>query len=255
MDLPDSAALAQTDAFIVTGSSASAYWDEPWIAALHGVIRDAHALQKRLWGSCFGHQIINSALGGRVERNRKGMEFGHFGFVPTTDALFYLAKISGTVPGRQLSDVGGRGSTPGLPAEGEEIHMLYIHSDLVTKLGRGLRSMGGTRACPIEATFNGENVLTFQGHPEFDQATMNGILDRLIRSGKAPGCFVATPPSSPKRKTRGFETGPTTVKTARESLAISTHSDAVATCFWQFLAAGVRPGKMQATRGRKRNFQ
>lgn len=54
------------DAAIVTGSSASVYWDEAWIAALRDWLTQADTLGIPLLGVCFGHQIIATALGGEV---------------------------------------------------------------------------------------------------------------------------------------------------------------------------------------------
>lgn len=53
-------------AAVVTGSKASAYWDEPWIDSLRTWIREADARDVPLLGICFGHQILADALGGTV---------------------------------------------------------------------------------------------------------------------------------------------------------------------------------------------
>lgn len=63
--LPDPSGF---DGFVVTGSRASAYDCDPWIARLAAYLRTVQADGRPILGLCFGHQILAAALGGRVER-------------------------------------------------------------------------------------------------------------------------------------------------------------------------------------------
>lgn len=55
------------DGFVVTGSRASVYWDEPWIDELQSwAVRATDAGIPGL-GVCFGHQLLADVLGGSVE--------------------------------------------------------------------------------------------------------------------------------------------------------------------------------------------
>ncbi|WP_440763705.1 type 1 glutamine amidotransferase [Natronorubrum sp. DTA7] len=63
-DLPETFAF---DACVVTGSSASVYWDEPWIGALKEWVGEAVDAGLPFLGVCYGHQLLADVLGGRVE--------------------------------------------------------------------------------------------------------------------------------------------------------------------------------------------
>ena len=63
-DLPETFAF---DACVVTGSSASVYWDEPWIGALKEWVGEAVEAGLPFLGVCYGHQLLADVLGGRVE--------------------------------------------------------------------------------------------------------------------------------------------------------------------------------------------
>jgi len=55
------------DGFVVTGSSASVYWDEPWIGRLKTWVGGAVEAGLPALGVCYGHQLLADVLGGRVE--------------------------------------------------------------------------------------------------------------------------------------------------------------------------------------------
>ena len=55
------------DGFVVTGSRASVYWDEPWIGRLKTWVGGAIEAGLAGLGVCFGHQLLADVLGGRVE--------------------------------------------------------------------------------------------------------------------------------------------------------------------------------------------
>jgi GMP synthase (glutamine-hydrolysing) len=55
------------DAFVVTGSWASVYWDRPWIGELKTWTAEAVRAGVPALGVCYGHQLLADVLGGRVE--------------------------------------------------------------------------------------------------------------------------------------------------------------------------------------------
>eukprot|EP00959_Pyramimonas_sp_CCMP1952_P117909 2465549-Pyramimonas_sp.AAC.2 len=62
-----------------------------------------------------------------------------------------------------------------------KLDMLFVHGDYVTPQGvpPGLSSMGGTALSPHNGLFNGANILTFQGHAEFDTEAVEVCIEKL----------------------------------------------------------------------------
>lgn len=69
---------SEYDAWIITGSASSVLDSNQWISTLKDKIIYAYNNSIPILGICFGHQIISSALGGKVEKNKKGWELGSF---------------------------------------------------------------------------------------------------------------------------------------------------------------------------------
>ncbi|MFC7028715.1 type 1 glutamine amidotransferase [Halomicroarcula sp. GCM10025324] len=63
-DLPED---LRWDAFVVTGSAASVYWDREWIGRLKTWVGDAVEAGLPALGVCYGHQLLADVMGGRVE--------------------------------------------------------------------------------------------------------------------------------------------------------------------------------------------
>ena len=173
------------DGYILSGSRHGAYEQLPWIEELLAWTREAVQRKARLLGVCFGHQVIAQALGGRVVPNPRGFEIGGLGMPLTPQARAYFAKL-----------LGGEGGAPPLGAEGgaaacvatpTDVRMLYVHGDAVEVLPPGFFSLGGSALSPCNGMADGDRVLTWQGHPEFDAATVEGLLPVLDSRGLVPG--------------------------------------------------------------------
>lgn len=128
--------------YIITGSTADAYADKPWLHRLARWICLCDQQQKPLFGICFGHQIISIALGGVVEKSSKGWGIG-----------------------MSVSQLHGKPiwMTPQL----ETLNLLVSHQDQVIALPPGMSVLASSDFCPYYMLGKGQHLLTIQGHPEF----------------------------------------------------------------------------------------
>ncbi len=168
------------DGWVIGGSRASAFDDEPWIAALAGHVRAVVAARRPLIGICFGHQIVHFALGGTVARADAGWGLG----------LYPVAV--------------GDDSGLDLPAN---LHLPTVHQDQVIRPAAGFRRLAGNDFCPWYL-LRKDDVLTVQGHPEFDRPFYEEVLERV--STRAPADRVAA--------ARRSLDGPNTVEPFRAAL-------------------------------------
>lgn len=146
-ELPDSP--AECDAWLITGSRHSVLDNSPWMLGLADFVRCTAQEAGRLAGICFGHQLVASALGGRVRRAADGWSIGRQTY--------------------QITDPGG---------DSKPVALNAIHEDQVVELPDGARILGGSESCPYAILEVGESMLTIQAHPEFD----NPFLEALLRS-------------------------------------------------------------------------
>ena len=126
---------------LITGSNQGAYDDAPWIKALLEWIVSANALGMKIVGICFGHQAIAQALGGEVRRATAGWGTGIRESSVMGEGLRYFP--SGVM------------------------RLMYNHHDQVTRLPEGAVRLATSEFCPNEAFSVGDNILSFQGHPEY----------------------------------------------------------------------------------------
>ncbi len=132
------------DAYLITGSKASAYENIPWIVKLKEFVRECQQHNKKLIGICFGHQLIAEALGGRVEKSQKGWGVG-------------LMKC--TVE-HNLS---------WMKSEQQHLSLLVSHQDQVVELPQQAERIAVNSFCLNSGFQLGNSVLAFQGHPEFSK--------------------------------------------------------------------------------------
>ena len=133
------------DGYLITGSRASVYDDEPWIASLIGFVGELYDANARTVGICFGHQLVAQALGGAVGRAPGGWGVGvHTWTVVRHESWMRPAK--------------------------REFRLLASHQDQIETLPPGARLLASSTFCPHAAFAVGDHILALQGHPEFTKA-------------------------------------------------------------------------------------
>jgi GMP synthase (glutamine-hydrolysing) len=143
-ELPDTFAF---DACVLTGSRASVYWEEPWIADLESWVREAIDRDVAFLGVCFGHQLLAHALGGTVE----AMDDYEIGY----------------------RTVEHDGETALLDGVDDEFTVFTTHSDRVAELPPGAQQFA-ENDCGIHGFRRGD-VFSVQFHPEYDPETARDV--------------------------------------------------------------------------------
>lgn len=133
--------VGECSAYVSTGSRASVYDDERWIAALAHFVRQVRAESTPFLGVCFGHQMIAHALGGRVDRCSRGWGVGVHEFQVTAPECWMKPPL-------------------------DTVRVVMSCQDQVEALPSGAIVLAGNDHCPV-GMFRLDNLLGLQGHPEF----------------------------------------------------------------------------------------
>ncbi|KAK3283786.1 hypothetical protein CYMTET_8551 [Cymbomonas tetramitiformis] len=101
-----------------------------------------------------------------------------------------------------------------------QLDMMMVHGDYLVPSTRpeALKNLGGTEVSPVNGLFNGSNILTFQGHPEFLPEAVNVCFDKLSDRGILP---KRLPPGVDEAK-------------VRQSVKLSVDADWLARTCWKF---------------------
>ncbi len=134
--------IDEVDAYLITGSKSSVYDDKPWIPPLIQFVQKIAQANKKIIGICFGHQLVAQALGGKAEKSPKGWGVG-----------LHTHTFSETPHWHD----GGH----------EELKILVSHQDQVIENAVGARVLAGSDFCENAVCQIDNQILTFQGHPEF----------------------------------------------------------------------------------------
>lgn len=158
---PTEAELNTFQGFYITGSKYSVNDDEEWIRQLELFIQRANALKKpKVFGSCFGHQAISKALGGKVGKNPSKRFVCHNEKIVLFDAendsqfLKNLKKISETKP----------------------FCVLQSHGECVEELPASAKNVAASESCKHEIVLYSDNIIGAQSHADFEIADLADII-------------------------------------------------------------------------------
>lgn len=133
---------ADCEAWVITGSSKSAYDSDPWISQLIEFVQDCDREKRKLIGICFGHQVVAQALGGEVQKSPRGWGVGVREFKIMCQQSWMNPPL-------------------------KKASLLFSHQDQVVKLPEGALHLGTDEFCENQMYSLGEHILCLQGHPEF----------------------------------------------------------------------------------------
>ncbi|OAP54957.1 hypothetical protein AYL99_10657 [Fonsecaea erecta] len=181
--LPDAEALEGLDALVVTGSSAGAYEDIEWVKHLQRFLQDTyqHHPKVKIFGTCFGHQIINQSLfahtgGLHVMKNPRGWELGVY-------EITINPKFASCFPRQLKSAAAARAAS-----SSERIQLQLSHQDTVVvtqsaQLPPECVEVGFTDLCGMQGMYVPGRVLTLQAHPEFDREVNGACIREIVGAG------------------------------------------------------------------------
>ena len=146
--LPLPLTLADHEAVLLLGGSMGANDDDshPWLTSAKELVRVAAAERKPLLGICLGHQLAAVALGGAVEVNPAGRQFG-------------VLPMGWTDPATDDPVLGSRPE-----------HVIHWNNDVVTDLPRRSTVLAQAPDGSVQAARFSETVWGVQAHPEVDEA-------------------------------------------------------------------------------------
>ncbi len=137
------ASVTEADGWLITGSKHGVYEDLAFIAPLEQFVRDAFAARVPVAGICFGHQVMATALGGKVEKFSGGWSVG-----PTE------------------YDFGG-----------ERLVLNAWHQDQVVAPPPGAEVIATTPFCAHAGFAYGDRGISVQPHPEFADDFVAGLIE------------------------------------------------------------------------------
>jgi len=148
--------LTQCDSWVISGSKFNAYDSDPWMLKLREMVLEIHEAKQPLIGICFGHQIIASVFGAKLDKFKGGWGVGlheydikpGFDFVSHDKASFRLNAI---------------------------------HQDQVLTKPVNAEVFASSTFCPFAGLVYGDLIFTVQAHPEFSDQFEKELL--VLRDG------------------------------------------------------------------------
>jgi len=143
--------VAQYQGVIFTGAHKSLTGIYPFVKGAARILEYILDLKIFTLGICFGHQIINQLLGGKVSRNPLGPEIGL-----STIQLTLSGMVDPLFKGLQRA----------------KIQIYSSHFDIVTSLAEGMECLAWNEQTKIQATRYQSFLYTTQFHPEYTKEIM-----------------------------------------------------------------------------------
>ena len=150
--------------FYITGSKHSVNDEaQEWIKQLESFIQQAYALKKpKVFGTCFGHQAIAKALGGKVGKNPSGK------FVCHNETIVLCEDENDSQFLNDVKNIREENSKP--------FRMLESHSECVEELPENAKSVASSESCKHEIVLFSDNIIGAQSHADFDENDLTDII-------------------------------------------------------------------------------
>ncbi|KAL1372077.1 hypothetical protein HN51_002237 [Arachis hypogaea] len=170
-EFPEISELHKYDGFVVSGSSNDAFGNDYWILKLCFLLQILDAMEKKILGICFGHQVLCRALGGRVGRAKRGWDIGitQVSFAKDRAPLWYLDDHHN------------------MPSS---LSIIEIHQDEIFEVPVGANVIASSDKTGVEIFVIEDHILGIQGHPEYNKDILFNLIDRLLGMDKIEKRFA-----------------------------------------------------------------
>ncbi|KFZ23589.1 hypothetical protein V502_01930 [Pseudogymnoascus sp. VKM F-4520 (FW-2644)] len=178
-------AASDFNAIFVTGAAAASYDDFDWIRNLADYILEVYETypQVKIFGSCFGHQIVCDSLLRKhdvhVEKDPNGWELGvreielNREFCKAFEAAETILDLSSSSTSH-LPTLNIASKPSAFVFASDSLRLQLLHSDHVKLqnpdcLPGSWVVIGRSKHCAVQGVYEPSRVLTFQGHFEYDR--------------------------------------------------------------------------------------
>ncbi|KAK6944308.1 Glutamine amidotransferase [Dillenia turbinata] len=170
-EFPDMNELHNYDGFVISGSPFDAYGNDHWILKLCFLLQTLDAMEKKVLGVCFGHQVLCRALGGRVQKSRTGWDLG-------------IRKVN------ILKDLSPYDYNLGQSDQiRKSLSIIECHQDEIWEVPQGAEVIAYSDKTGVEMFKIGNHIMGIQGHPEYTKDILCDIIDRLVKNNSIPKSF------------------------------------------------------------------
>ncbi|EHA8589766.1 Gamma-glutamyl peptidase 3 [Cocos nucifera] len=160
-EFPGMEEIDSYDGFVISGSPHDAYGNDPWILRLCFLLQTLDAMQKRVLGICFGHQVLCRALGGRVGKARGGWDIG-------------VRKVI------MMEDLSRCKFLEGFEELPHGALIIECHQDeVVCEVPLEAEVLASSEKTGVEMFAIGDHILGIQGHPEYTKDILSNLIDQL----------------------------------------------------------------------------
>ncbi|KAK0571010.1 hypothetical protein LWI29_009799 [Acer saccharum] len=172
-EFPDINELHKYDGFVVSGSPSDAYGNDYWILKLCFLLQTLDAMEKKVLGICFGHQVLCRALGGKVGKAYTGWDIG-------------IRRVRMVKDLRACSLLEELGEIP------PSLSIIECHQDEVWEVPLGAEVIAFSDKTGVEMFTIGDHILGIQGHPEYTKDILYNLIERLLNTNSIQSEFAET---------------------------------------------------------------
>lgn len=169
-EFPTEQDLQTFEGFYITGSKHSVNDNgQLWIQKLESFIQQAYQLKRpKVFGTCFGHQAIGKALGGKVTKNPSNT------FVCNNEKIVLSESSSDSSFLKDVKKI----------SEAKPFRMLQSHGECVSELPKNAQSVASSESCENEIVLYSENIIGMQSHADFYVEDLADVIIPSLLKGK-----------------------------------------------------------------------